>query len=55
MNKDDLKYQVRKSEIVKNDLNPDWSILYIASGELCDNDPELRLLVSYFLCVSIFL
>eukprot|EP00092_Neocalanus_flemingeri_P079875 GFUD01099539.1.p1 GENE.GFUD01099539.1~~GFUD01099539.1.p1 ORF type:complete len:264 (+),score=64.47 GFUD01099539.1:27-794(+) len=36
-------HQVRKTETIWNDLNPDWKILYIPTKELCDDNFDMRL------------
>ena len=38
--------QVRKTETIWNDLNPDWKILYIPTKELCDDNFDMRLQVT---------
>lgn len=35
--------KVRKTEIIKNNLNPEWKILYLPLMELCDGDYYMRL------------
>lgn len=48
-NRDDLGWiQLRQTETIMNNLNPEWKILYIPMGELCDNNPEMPLLISVF-------
>ena len=37
--------QVRKTETVMNNLNPDWKLLYIPLAELCDEDFNMPLKV----------
>ena len=40
-----LGFQVRKTETIWNNLNPEWKILYIPTKELCDDDFNMRLQV----------
>jgi len=40
--------QVRRSETVNNELNPDWRVLYMSMEELCNNDPNMQLLLEVF-------
>jgi len=35
--------QVRRTETVNNDLNPDWGILYMSVNELCGGDMDMKL------------
>jgi len=30
--------QIRKTETIMNNLNPDWKLVYVSLSELCDND-----------------
>ena len=39
--------QVRKTETIWNDLNPDWKLLYIPTRELCDDNFDMRLQVRF--------
>ena len=41
-------FQVRKTETIRNNLNPSWKILYIPMTELCDNDLSLPLRITVF-------
>lgn len=38
-------WQVRKTETIWNNLNPDWKLLYIPTRELCDDNFDMRLQV----------
>lgn len=40
--------QVRKTETVMNNLNPDWRLLYIPLSELCDGDYNMVLQISVY-------
>lgn len=40
--------QVRKTETVMNNLNPDWRLLYIPVSELCDGDPAMELQIAVY-------
>lgn len=35
--------QVRKTETIMNNLNPNWKVLYISTKELCDDDLSMPL------------
>ena len=37
--------QIRKTETIMNNLNPDWKLLYVSLSELCDNDFNMMLKV----------
>jgi len=39
---------VRKTETVRNSLNPSWTLLYIPLSELCDADPGLVLTLEVY-------
>ena len=41
-------FQVRKTETIKNNLNPKWKLLYISLSELCDSDLSLPLRLTVF-------
>ena len=38
--------QIRKTETIMNNLNPDWKLVYVSLSELCDNDFNMMLKVS---------
>jgi len=40
--------QVRKTETVMNNLNPDWRLLYIPLSELCDGDYNMVLQIAVY-------
>ena len=40
--------QIRKTETIKNNLNPSWKLIYISLSELCDNDVSLPIRLSVF-------
>jgi len=40
--------QIRKTETIRNNLNPKWKLLYIPIIELCDNNFNLPLLIEVF-------
>jgi len=40
--------KVRKTETIKNNLNPKWKLLYISLSELCDSDLSLPLRLTVF-------
>jgi len=40
--------KVRKTETIRNNLNPSWKILYIPLTELCDNDLSLPLRITVY-------
>jgi len=35
--------QIRKTETIMNNLNPDWKLVYVSLSELCDNDFNMML------------
>ena len=37
--------EVRKTETIWNNLNPEWKLLYIPTSELCDDNFDMRLQV----------
>jgi len=39
---------VRKTETIRNNLNPKWSLIYISLSELCDSDYSLPLQLKVF-------
>jgi len=39
----DGQVQIRKTETIMNNLNPDWKLLYVSLSELCDNDFNMML------------
>jgi len=39
----DGQVQIRKTETIMNNLNPDWKLLYVSLSELCDNDFNMTL------------
>ena len=40
--------QVRKTETIRNNLNPSWKLIYISLSELCDNDFSLPIRITVF-------
>jgi len=40
--------QIRKTETIKNNLNPSWKLIYISLSELCDNDITLPIRLTVF-------
>ena len=40
--------QVRRTETIRNNLNPKWSLIYISLSELCDSDYSLPLHLKVF-------
>jgi len=40
--------QVRKTETIKNNLNPSWKLIYISMSELCDKDLSLPIRITVF-------
>jgi len=39
----DGQVQIRKTETIMNNLNPDWKLVYVSLSELCDNDFNMML------------
>jgi len=40
--------QVRKTETIRNNLNPSWKLIYISMTELCDNDFSMPIRITVF-------
>lgn len=40
--------QLRKTETIMNNLNPDWKLLYIPLAELCDADLNMPLRIDVY-------
>ena len=40
-----LLFKVRRTETKDNNLNPDWSVLYMSLNELCESDFNMKLQV----------
>jgi len=40
--------KVRRTETIRNNLNPKWSLVYISLSELCDGDYELPIQLEVF-------
>jgi len=40
--------QVRKTETIRNNLNPSWKVLYIPTTELCDNNFQMTLNIDVY-------
>eukprot|EP00092_Neocalanus_flemingeri_P001374 GFUD01001466.1.p1 GENE.GFUD01001466.1~~GFUD01001466.1.p1 ORF type:complete len:281 (-),score=70.18 GFUD01001466.1:49-891(-) len=40
--------QVRKTETIRNNLNPSWQLLYIPTSELCDNNHHMPLNIEVY-------
>ena len=38
-------FKVRRTETKDNNLNPDWSVLYMSLNELCESDFNMKLQV----------
>ena len=40
--------QVRKTETIRNNLNPSWKLIYISMSELCNNDFSLPIRITVY-------
>lgn len=40
--------QVRRTETIRNNLNPSWKLIYISMSELCNNDFSLPIRITVF-------